>query len=704
MPNRLAESTSPYLRQHAENPVDWMPWGEAAFGRAEREGKPVFLSVGYSSCHWCHVMAHDSFEDPETAARMNAAYVCVKVDREERPDVDEAYMAFVQMATGRGGWPMSVFLTPDRKPFYGGTYWPRERFGAILDHLATLWEGRREAVQAEADRIGGELERYFDAASPEATTGFSGELYTAAVVEQTRAFDAEWGGFGNAPKFPPHTGLEMLMAYALGETANDEARQAALAMAFVTLERMCLGGIHDHVGGGFHRYSTDREWLLPHFEKMLYDNALMLGNLARATAIAREIDPPRAALFLRAAEGIVGWLDREMTSPEGLFYSALDADSPDENGHSEEGAYYVWKYDALPRDVAEAYGARPAGNFRDEATGAPTGENILHLAEIGDADPRALLPKRDERPRPGLDDKCLVGWNGLMIGALAEAGRVETALRAAEALLVFGDSLPHMVVHGQPQGEGFLEDYAALADGLFKLARATDNARWREEAMRLGGRMIALFEEPATGAFLSTSEAHENLFGRTRSTFDAPIPSGNALALWVLVAMGEIDRAKRLVAALLGTMERVPTATEGLYAAALPLLQGGAGLSLQAGPGLRPRDAAVSLHVLEVRAGPEGLATLVVVLDLPEGVHANGPTPLDSRLSPTRVTVAPLAAEVAYPATEDGYRGRTEIPVTVILPKREDEAELEITVLYQPCTETECLLPVERTLRAHVTR
>ena len=445
MPNRLVDATSPYLRQHADNPVDWFPWGDEAFEKARREDKPVFLSVGYSSCHWCHVMAHDSFEDPAVAALMNARYVCVKLDREERPDVDEAYMAFVQMATGRGGWPMSVFLTPDRRPFYGGTYWPKARFTAILDHLADAWREQRDEVAAEADRIGGELARYFATPSPDPLGVLDPALYTAALGEQTRTFDPERGGFGDAPKFPPHTAIDLFLNLSLSAFADDEERQTALAMAFVTLEKMVLGGLHDHVGGGFHRYSTDREWLVPHFEKMLYDNALMLGNLAGAAALAAEIDPKRSALFARAAGGIVAWLDREMTSPEGLFYSALDADSLDEHGHSEEGAFYVWPYDDLPPAFAEAYGARPDGNFRDEATGVVTGANILHLAEdVGDAfDPVLddLLARRAARPRPGLDDKCIVAWNGLMIGALADAGLAEPAERAANAILA-AESLP----------------------------------------------------------------------------------------------------------------------------------------------------------------------------------------------------------------------------------------------------------------------
>ncbi|RYG25981.1 thioredoxin domain-containing protein, partial [bacterium] len=595
MPNRLAAATSPYLRQHQDNPVDWYPWSDEAFNKARSEGKPVFLSVGYSSCHWCHVMAHESFEDAGVAEVLNRDFVSIKVDREERPDVDEAYMAFVQMSVGRGGWPMSVFMTPDRKPFFGGTYWPKDDGGGhpgfvrILEHLAKTWRERREEVEGEANRIGGELERYFASATPETVATLEPALYSIAVQSQAQDFDPERGGFGQAPKFPPHTAIDLLMSYALSEFAPDEERQASLAMAFITLEKMCLGGIHDQVGGGFHRYSTDAEWLLPHFEKMLYDNALMLGNLARATAIASEVDPGRAPLFARAAGGIVAWLQREMTSPEGLFYSALDADSLNEEGEDEEGAFYVWSAEELAKlrpEFLQAYGVRPGGNFQDEATGQATGMNILHLREdVGtqfDPELDALLNHRASRPRPGLDDKAIVAWNGLMIGALAEAGLAEPASRAAQAILSVAESaghLPHTIFNGQPQGEAFLDDVAALADGLFKLAdfyASQDNLpeaqRWNGEAERLAAIMIRDFEDPATGAFLSTSERHESLFGRTRSTFDQPIPSGNALALRVLVAIGDEARASRLVGAALGMMERVPTATEGLYAAALPLV------------------------------------------------------------------------------------------------------------------------------------
>ncbi len=726
MPNRLANATSPYLRQHKDNPVDWMPWGDEAFERARREGKPVFLSVGYSSCHWCHVMAHESFEDDAVARKMNDGFVNVKVDREERPDVDEAYMAFIQMAVGRGGWPMSVFLTPDRKPFYGGTYWPKEDraghpgFVRVLDSLAEAWGERRDDVEAQAEELAGELRRYFAAGSPTAEGALTPALYTTALQAQVEGFDPEKGGFGPAPKFPPHTAIELLIAHALSDFAADEERQAALAMAFVTLESMVLGGIHDHVGGGFHRYSTDADWLLPHFEKMLYDNALMLGNLARATVVAAEVDPPRAELFARAAGGIVTWLEREMTSPEGLFYSALDADSLDEHGHSEEGAFYVWSHDGLPPALAQAFGARPEGNFRDEATGVPTGKNILHLQEdVGpkfDAELDALLAKRGERPRPALDHKAIVAWNGLMIGALAEAGLSAPAEKAARAIMEmygFWGRLPHQVTDGKPSGDAYLDDVAAFADGLFKLAdlldtqdETTEAMMFRGYAMKMAGFMIESFEDPATGAYLSTSAAHETLFGRTRSTFDQPVPSGNALALRVLVAMGETDRARRLVVALLGTMERVPTATEGLYAAAIGLVDREISEPLPPGRGRGGVPVPiVSLLQSEIQTAPDGRATLTVVLDLPEGLHVNGPNPPARWLTPTRVEVRPLKAEVAYPAEDGlGYVGRVEIPFTVTLPKGESGADLELTVTYQPCTDTECLAPVEKTLNAVVYR
>ena len=727
MPNLLADATSPYLRQHKDNPVDWMPWGDEAFERARAEGKPVFLSVGYSSCHWCHVMAHESFEDPLVALKMNEGFVNVKVDREERPDVDEAYMAFVQMAVGRGGWPMSVFLTPDRKPFYGGTYWPKDDRGGhpgfhrVLDSLSGAWRDRRKEVEDEANRLGIELEKYFSAGSPPSEGALTPELYVAALKDQAESFDAKLGGFGAAPKFPPHTALELLLAHALSDFAAPEERQAALAMAFGTLDAMCMGGIHDHVGGGFHRYSTDAEWLLPHFEKMLYDNALMLGNLARATAIAAEVDPIRAETYARAAGGIVAWAAREMTSPEGLFYSALDADSLDAHGHSEEGAFYVWAYDDLPPAFAAAFGVREEGNFRDEATGVATGANILHLKEdVGasfDAELDALLAQRGTRPRPGLDDKCIVGWNGLMIGALAEAGLAEPAQRAADAMLEmigFHGGIPHTVVNRVPQDDAFLDDVAALADGFFKLGQLvhpTDSGElYTGYAFDFGKGMIRDFEDPATGAFFSTSHAHETLFGRTRPAFDQPVPSANALALRVLVAMGDEVRARRLVAALLGTMERVPSATEGLYAAAISLVasetlpfgggQGGGTEAIKA-----PAETRVTLLQSERQADAEGRATFTVLLELPEGVHVNGPEVPARWLTPTRVSVKPLKAEIAYPPEDgEGYVGRVEIPFAVGLPKGESGADLEVVVAYQPCTETECLAPAEKILNAVIYR
>ncbi len=707
MPNRLADATSPYLRQHADNPVDWLPWGEEAFTKAQSEGKPIFLSIGYSSCHWCHVMAHESFEDGEVAEKLNAGFVCVKVDREERPDVDEAYMAYVQMTTGRGGWPMSVFLTPEGKPFYGGTYWPKENRGNhpgflhILKGLSDVWATQRKEVETEANRIGEELTRFFAAGSPITVALLEPALYSAALHAQAEVFDPEQGGFGGAPKFPPHTAIELLLDLALSEFAQDEERQASLAMAFLTLEKMCLGGIHDHVGGGFHRYSTDGEWLLPHFEKMLYDNALMLGNLARATAIAAEVDPKRAPLFARTAGGIVTWLAREMTGPDGLFYSALDADS-----EGEEGTFYIWSYEELPPEVAEIFGARPGGNFQDEATREATGKNILHLREdVGDKYDDALdalLAQRSTRERPGLDDKAIVGWNGLMIGALAEAGLFGPAEQAAAAILHAEERhgrLPHTIFDGTPQGDAFLEDVAAFADGLFKLGALSGHEIWISHAQRMAESMIRDFEDADTGAFLSTSTAHETLFGRTRPLFDQPVPSGNALALRVLVALGDVDRAKRLVSAVLGTMERAPSATEGLYAAALSLVT----VSPKEVPiaVVPPKPPAAVLLSSEAKADANGLASFTVLIDLPEGLHVNGSEPPARWLTPTRVVVRPLTAKIVYPPEDGmGYVGRLEIPFTVTLPAGESGADLEVVVSYQPCTDSECLAPIEKTLSA----
>ncbi len=734
MPNRLAGESSPYLLQHQNNPVDWYPWGDEAFDLAKREDKPVFLSVGYSSCHWCHVMAHESCESEQVAHILNEHFVSVKVDREERPDVDEAYMTAVQLSSGRGGWPMTLFLTPDRKPFFAGTYFPRENRGQqpgfinICIQIAAIWKEKRAEVEAQAKDFAEALREALARTAPEASAELNEDLLADAVKALASGFDNEHGGFGSAPKFPPHTAIDFLLDYALRLSAPQDMRELALAMAMATLDKMAQGGIHDHVGGGFHRYSTDEQWLLPHFEKMLYDNALMLRNYAKASAIAGQLDPELGAQFVGVMRGIVTWLLREMAAPEGYFYSALDADT-----EGEEGKFYTWT-EAEIRDVlgdeadgfTAAFGVRPEGNYRDEATGQLAGTNVLH-GEGEFADELSLLRgERDKRTRPGLDDKALIGWNGLAIAALADAGALEHAERAAQAILdaeaEFG-KLPHQIAAGSPSGKAFLDDYAALAEGCLAIARyktyakanrteleaaghsitGESSAFWQEQGARLTAEMITRFHDPISGAFYGTCDDHEDLFGRTRPVFDSPMPSGNALAVRCLVATGDVNRAMLTVSALLGWMEKAPQATEALYAAITPLVPDSAVAAVaeaKAGP---KDDVSVRLEPKEIKADAKGIGRGEVILSIPPGLHLNSHEPPAKWLTPTKLDFKPVDAEIAYPDGET-YKGEVRIPFSIAFPTGESGAEFEVTVSYQACTETECLLPGSITLAGVIHR
>jgi uncharacterized protein YyaL (SSP411 family) len=566
--NRLANESSLYLRQHAANPVDWYPWGGEAFARARAEDRPVLLSVGYSSCHWCHVMAHESFEDPATAAAMNEDFVCVKVDREERPDVDALYMQATLALTGQGGWPMTVFLTPQGVPFYAGTYFPPVRrggvpgFAELCRSIADVYRGQPEDVAAQAAQVADHLRRAAGrtASSRELTPALAED----AVVGLARAYDPQAGGFGGAPKFPPSLALEFLLRRAERHPAQVHARE----MAEVTLARMAEGGIHDQVGGGFHRYSVDAVWLVPHFEKMLYDNAL----LARAYTLAHRLTGAEA--WRSVAETTLGWMLDEMRVDGGGFAAAQDADSP-----GGEGAYFVWTPAELEavlrpeeaRAVTLRHGVTPEGNFE--------GRTILHVAmslddvarEMG-TDPRPLLASarrtlaevRARRPAPARDDKVLAAWNGLAIAALADAGVAfgrRDLLDAARAAAAF--VLERMVVDGRLQRTwqdgaarhlGQLDDHADVAHGLLQLYAATYEPRWLAAARALAARMEELFADPDAGGFFATPADGEALLVRTRDLEDHPVPSGNSQAAWVLLRIaaltGDTAMEERAAAAL----------------------------------------------------------------------------------------------------------------------------------------------------------
>ena len=582
MPNRLIDETSPYLLQHAHNPVDWYPWGEEALGRAKAEDKPILLSVGYSACHWCHVMERESFEDPRIAELMNFEFVCIKVDREERPDVDSIYMGAVQAMTGRGGWPMTVFLTPDGKPFYGGTYYPPEDrhgipgFPRVLASIANAYRQERGEVVLATERLLQQMRAM-------ATAGRGVEPLTADVLAQAFAgiakdFDPTHGGIGLQPKFPQPMTYEFLLRYYL--RSGDVS---ALEMVGTTLDRMAMGGIYDQIGGGFHRYSTDTYWLVPHFEKMLYDNALLVRLYLHAYQVTRK------PLYRRVVEETLDYVLREMTDPAGGFYSAQDADS-----EGEEGKFFVWRpeeiADVLGEEdgalVSKYYGVTTVGNFegRSILNVAPEAANEMERAGISAERLDALLRRasaglmeaRSRRVPPERDDKVLTSWNGLMLAAFAEAGAVldrddYTRVAATSASFV-SESLRRdgrlLRTHkdGVSRLLGYLEDYAFLIDGLLVLHEATFEASWLRDAVELGYAMVDLFWDDAAGQFYDTGTDHEELVVRPRDMTDNAIPSGSSMAAGVLlklaVVSGDGDLERRAIVALRSTkglMERFPT-------------------------------------------------------------------------------------------------------------------------------------------------
>jgi uncharacterized protein len=557
--NHLAGETSPYLLQHAENPVDWYPWGDEALERARDLGRPILLSIGYSACHWCHVMAHESFEDPAVAAIVNENFIPVKVDREERPDLDALYMQAVVSLTGHGGWPMTVFLTPEGAPFYGGTYYPPEpragmpSFRQVLDGVGEAWADQGDAVAAQAARL---VERLRDgAAFPPSADVPSAATLTDALVVLRGQFDPRHGGFGGAPKFPPHAVLAFLlrMHRSLGSAE-------ALRMADVTLDRMAAGGIYDQLGGGFHRYAVDGIWLVPHFEKMLYDNALLASAYTRAWAATG------SERHRQVAESTLDYLLRDLRLDHGGFASAQDADT---DGH--EGLTYVWTPEEMravlgPESaLAEAvYGVTPEGNFE----GSTVLSRVLDPEEAGrrtGVDPAglegqraALLVARDRRPQPARDEKALASWNGMALAALAEAGRrfgrpdyVDAARACAEFLLgplsAPDGGLLRTHREGRSAIDGFLDDYAQVAAGLIELHLATREPRWLDEARRLARLAVARFSDPEHGGFFDTPAEGEALVARPKGLDDTPTPSGNATLAGVLVSLGRLDEDDHLL-------------------------------------------------------------------------------------------------------------------------------------------------------------
>ena len=557
MPNRLIDETSPYLQQHANNPVEWYPWGPEALERATKEDKPIFLSIGYSACHWCHVMERESFEDPEVAAVMNRLFVCIKVDREERPDLDVIYMQAVMAISGSGGWPMSVFLTPDLKPFYGGTYFPPEdrggmpAFRRVLESTESAYRKRNNEVVASADQIVEHLKQ--SAAFQGDQDPLTTEMLGTAFKRLAPNIDTEWGGFGTSIKFPQPMVHEFLLRY--GATTSEPMAQV---MVDLTLDRMSRGGIYDHVGGGFHRYSVDQAWLVPHFEKMLYDNALLIRLYVHAY---QALGKPE---YRRVVEETVSYVLRDMRDASGGFYTALDADS-----EGEEGIFYTWKrtelLEVLGPEAGElfckVYGVTEGGNF-EGASILFLPQELSKLAEELDIDEEALLTRlgeskskllalRNERVWPFRDEKVLTGWNALMLGSLAEAASVlgrpdyleAAATNAAfllEALKDDSGRLLRTYRDGKAKLKGYLEDYAFLVDGLITLYESTFEPKWLWEAQKLAEAMLELFWDADSASFYSTGHDHEELLVRPQEFSDNALPCGASAASLALLRLNSL--------------------------------------------------------------------------------------------------------------------------------------------------------------------
>ncbi len=748
-PNRLAKEQSPYLLQHQWNPVDWYPWGPEAFEKARREDKPIFLSIGYSSCHWCHVMEHESFESESIAKLLNERFVSIKVDREERPDVDEIYMRAVQLLTGSGGWPMSVFLTPDQKPFWGGTYFPpddrggRPGFASILGALAETFAGRRAEVAAAADRLASALRQMEGGRQFVATGLLDRAILERALEELVHTYDRHHGGFGGAPKFPPHGALQLLLRATAG-VPRPELEEIARG----TLDGMAMGGIRDHIGGGFHRYSTDAIWLLPHFEKMLYDVAQLTAVYAEA--FTRWKDPE----YRRVAEEALAWVAREMTSPEGGFYSALDADM--EGG---EGATYLWSrreiLDLLGAEEGElfarVYGIEEGGNFTDPVTGEEPG-NIPHLkkpwvelardAGMSEEDLRArmdrarvlLLEVRLRRPAPGRDDKVVTSWNGLMIGAHAHAGQaferrdlVEAGERAARFVLKAlrrDGKLLRSWRAGKARLPAYLEDHAFLAWGLLDLHQVTGERVWLDEARALVDAMIERFWDADEGGFFFVASDHESLIARTKEVFDQAVPSGNGMAarllvrLWVQTGDARYEEyAAKMFRVFAGILQEAPRAAEHLLLAFLAWSEAKPGAvssrpEAHAGGTTTARaqrgPVVATAELSKARIVPGESVELRIALEVEPGWHIQSAKPSRADLVPTSIqlglTEGLKPGEMRFP---DGslspiggerlsvYMGKVTIRVAI-------QADAGLTsgrvpgvarVRFQACDDKRCLAP-----------
>jgi len=745
--NELIHSTSPYLLQHAHNPVNWMPWGPEAFAKAKRENKPIFVSIGYSTCYWCHVMERESFESEEVAAVLNEKYVAIKVDREQRPDIDEQLMIATQLLTGRGGWPNSVWLTVDGRPWMAGTYFPKPAFLDALGKLAEVWEQQPREVDQQANSFAEAIRKVTQSESAPATVLSAVSPLERAVAESQQLYDAKFGGIGSKPKFPPH-GLLRLWAFDARENNNQVARD----MLVQTLDAIYSGGIHDHVGGGYHRYATDERWFLPHFEKMLYDNAQLMRAFTEAYDLTQ--DP----LYRQAVADIADWLHREMTHPQGGFYSAIDSESD-----GEEGRYYTWSMEELnkylPADEAQLFAERyrfeVAGNFVEEATGKRVGTNIPSLQLESEplrllaADPhlaamrRTLQQARSQREYPHLDDKILASWNGLMIASLANAGRslsepkyTEAAARGAEFVL------RELIVHGKlkrtwrdgvAELPGFLEDYAFLAEGFLELHKTTGEPRWLNETQRLVDTMRSQFEDKVDGGFFFTGPEHEELIVRSKSlTGGGNMPVANGVAASVLLDLfqltGDPSAQQSLEATLVGLsgiLHQSPREVEHLVLADARFRQlnpqPAVAADSQPDATFRGEALQAELFVSHNQVCEGQAITAAVVLNVDRGYYLYADDGQESELvRATTVKLRPAEGlKAGEPQSPTGERkldpllgveiskleGRVVflLPATVTLAPNQTQVKIQIDIEYQACDATRCLRPVTTTLETELT-
>ena len=726
--NRLVHETSPYLLLHAHNPVDWYPWSDEALARAKKENKLIFLSVGYSTCYWCHVMEREVFSNPEIAAMMNRDFINIKIDREERPDLDEIYMTATQLLIQRGGWPNSVFLTPDLKPFYAGTYFPptdvpgRPGFPTILDAVHEAWVTREAEVIESANQISDTIElatsRGFIALT---ATPLDRSLTTAAVDYLRTAYSHAYGGFGGAPKFPSPANLEFLL-----NEYERVADESLLEMVTHTLDMMAYGGMYDQVGGGFHRYSVDEKWLVPHFEKMLYDNAQLAKVYLHAYRLTQE------HRYRRIAEEIFSFIFREMTAPEGGFYSALDAETD-----AEEGKYYVWTVDEIQEILgnqksaarfAEVYGVDKGPNFE--------GKNVLYVPKGAAAEDAlkevesaraTLLAARAKREYPLLDTKIIVNWNGLMIDALAygyqmlgEQRYLIAASKAArfilETLKKPNGELCHTYTAGVVKQDVYLDDYAFFVRGLLGLYRATGDEEWLDSARTLTDAMIQLFWDNKNGGFYYTKADAKHLIVRTKKPYDSAIPSGNAVAVGNLLAFGADYRryAEKTLRSFAKSMAQSPSSFMYMHFALNRYLTAEEEPDSATPPLVTALGSTTSRLVsatAEIKSYSNNVFNVVLQLNIASGWHINANPAGQDNLIPTTVTVnanTPFEIlDIAYPKGRSTrfefsnealnvYEESLTIPLQLKQKSNVKHAKnvpITLQLTYQLCNETECLLP-----------